>query len=88
MQKLLSQVKSYDVFGVPVSVNYKGASKFNTLPGAILSLCLKGLVFVTIVLSIMDLVTYKNPSLSQVSVLSLSSVIRSDQVLFFLVLHL
>ena len=67
MDKFLSQVRDFDNFGKPISVNYKGDSQYRTLPGAILTLILKVLIFTFTILSILEMITYKNPNISQVS---------------------
>ena len=68
MGKVISKMQDLDVFGEPVSVKYKGANTFKTLPGALLSLLLFGFIFTFALLSFLDLIAYRNPIVSQVSI--------------------
>ena len=38
MEKLTDKIKSYDSFGTPISVNYKGSDSYQTIPGGIITL--------------------------------------------------
>ena len=70
MGSIISRIRDFDDFAEPISVNYKGDSAFKTLPGAFLSLVLKGLVFMFTMLSLLELFAYKNPAVSAVSQIS------------------
>ena len=55
---------SFDVFGEPVSVNYRGETSFKTALGAFFSILLKTFLFVIAATSFLDLVEYRNPIVS------------------------
>ena len=67
MGKFLSRVRDLDSFGIAVSVNYRGDSMYRTLPGAFLTLIFKVLILVFTILSVLKLLAYRNPNVSQVS---------------------
>ena len=55
---------SFDVFGEPVSVNYRGETSYKTAVGAFLTICLKSFLFVVAAASFLDLVQYRDPLVS------------------------
>jgi len=67
MTQILRYLRSFDSFGEPVSINYKGDSSFKTSIGAFFSIVLKALVLTFALLSLLDLFAYKNPQIIQVS---------------------
>ena len=79
MGVLLSRLRSLDSFGEPVSLNYKGDSAYKTLPGAFLTLVLKGFIFVMTLLSFFDLIAYRNPNVVQVSLSFLQNCMYERQ---------
>lgn len=67
MGSILNMVKSLDSFGVPVGLNYKGDSSFKTMPGALLSFVLLGFLLFFLGQSLLELVEFKNPQITEVS---------------------
>ena len=67
MGKFLSRIRDFDSFGMAISVNYRGDSLYRTLPGAFLTLIFKVLILVFTILSVLELLAYRNPNVSQVS---------------------
>ena len=53
---LLSFLLRRDSFGHPFSIMYKGSAKFTTLPGAILTIMMQGLLVIYLVQKIVQLV--------------------------------
>ena len=58
---------SFDVFGSPISVNYKGLTSFQTATGAFFTLVIKSFILAFAVEQMTALVSYKNPQIAQVS---------------------
>ena len=67
MGKFLSKIRDFDSFGMAISLNYRGDSLYRTLPGAFLTLIFKVLILVFTILSVLELLAYRNPNVSQVS---------------------
>ena len=63
--KLRSFLTSLDVFGEPVSVNFKGETNFKTLPGALLSVLIKSFLLVFAINGTIDLINYEDPQITQ-----------------------
>ena len=59
---------SFDVFGEPVGLNYKGERTYKTAVGAFFTICLKILIFVIATTGFLDLVSYRDPVITQVSI--------------------
>ena len=57
MQNILNKVRDQDLFAVPVSLTYKGKTKFNTLCGGCFSLVLILAFFTYAVVTLYDLLT-------------------------------
>ena len=66
---MLKKLKSFDNFGVPVAINYRGMSSYQTLGGALLSLISAGLLLTFTVTGCIELLTYQNPQITQYQVL-------------------
>ena len=69
MKKVGTFLRGHDVFGEPVTINYKGEANFNTTWGGLLSLSEKIFIFVVICIGLVDLFTYQDLNISSVSVL-------------------
>jgi len=67
MASLLRLLRSLDIFGEAVSLNYKGDSAYKTLPGAAFSVVLQVFLLVYTLLGLLDLLAYRNPQIVQVS---------------------
>ena len=59
MQSILNNVRDQDLFAVPVSLTYKGKTKFNTLCGGCFSLVIILAFFTYAVVTLINLL--KNP---------------------------
>ena len=68
MSKFLSFLKSQDVFGEPVTLNYNGESTYKTWIGALVTLILKSFILVFATTEIIGLFNYKDPKITQVSI--------------------
>ena len=64
MPSITSYLRSYDSFGEPVSLNYKGDSSYKTLLGAVLTLCLNTFLLVYAADQLLALVKYQDPTVS------------------------
>ena len=60
-------VKSFDVFGTPVSLNYNGVTMFKTWIGALCSIMLKSFLLIYSGQQLMDLILYQDPQITIVS---------------------
>ena len=49
LESIGSKVKGFDMFGYVPALLYKGDSAFHTVPGAIISLILQGLIIMNVV---------------------------------------
>ena len=68
MSSLTSYIRSFDSFGEPVSLNYKGDSSYKTLLGAILTLCLNTFLLVYAADQLLALVKYQDPTVTQYTI--------------------
>ena len=80
MGSILSLVRDRDLFGKPISINFKGSAKYKTLPGGLCSLVLFGFLFPFTVISIFNVLTYKNPLIGQVSVFFAVTVLNTPNI--------
>ena len=67
MGSLLGRVRSFDIFGEPVGLNYKGDSNFKTLLGAFFSILLQSFILFFTLGEFLDLIDHNNPQITQVS---------------------
>ena len=65
---MMSYLRSYDSFGEPVSLNYKGDSSYKTLLGAVMTLCLNTFLLVYAADKLLALVKYQDPSVTQYTI--------------------
>ena len=72
MASIIKKLISLDSFGENVTVNYKGESTYKTLIGAFFTICLGGFIFAFAIMTIIDLMQYKDPQITQVSKKSLN----------------
>lgn len=84
MVSFLSRVRAFDSFGQSVSINYNGDSFYKTLPGALLTFVLSVLIFGFTILSFVELIEYRNPNVSQVSVSQIRSRQATDKIIYSL----
>ena len=63
------QVRDFDNFGAPVSLNFSGRTTFGTQGGGIASLCLFALTLGYLVIQVMALISYKDPVISSYEIL-------------------
>ena len=54
-------VRSFDVFGEPVSLNYKGEQSFKTIIGALFTLVLKLFIIFYAATALLDMFARANP---------------------------
>ena len=66
--QLKSFFTSFDVFGEPVSVNYKGESSFRTSPGALFTIMIKAFLLVFVVQGTLSLFNYEDPQVFQYTI--------------------
>ena len=64
---LISYLKKFDSFGEPVGVNYKGESTYKTVLGSFCTLALLAFLIFFACNSMLELLRYENPNISQVS---------------------
>ena len=57
-------VTSFDAFGEPVSINYKGDSTYKTCLGALFTICLKSFVLVFALTQLVALFQFKDPEIT------------------------
>ena len=67
MASFIKLVKSVDVFGESVSLNYKGDSEYKTMAGAIITIIIKSFMVVYGVTHFRIVYNYEDPKISQVS---------------------
>ena len=65
---MIKLLKNQDNFGEPVSINYKGESTYNSLPGVMLTLIEKIFILVVATIGLTELFTFDDPKIIQVSV--------------------
>ena len=61
---------SFDAFGEPITLNYKGSSTFKTGIGAFFTISLRFFILVYGLMSLIDVLQYKNPQISQYTIYS------------------
>ena len=61
-------LKRQDTFGQPVTLNYRGMDQYKTCWGALLTLLHKSFIFVVAVISILDLLDYRDPNVTQYNI--------------------
>ena len=84
MSKFLSFFKNQDVFGEPVTVNYNGESTYKTWIGALGSLSIKIFIAIFAATQVIDLFNYKDPQITQVSIVYLSIYLSIQSNLMYL----
>ena len=55
------RLHSLDIFGVPITLNYKGDSEHRTVIGAMFTAVLGCLILVVSLLGVSDVLMYKDP---------------------------
>ena len=58
---------SFDSFGEPVALNYKGNSSHQTAIGALLSIAIKIFMLIICTMQVLQLYNYDDPTITQVS---------------------
>ncbi len=66
MQKFGAGLLKFDIYGLPISLNFKGSSAYQTKLGGLLSLLTICFIASFAGVKCMDMVTRNNPSISQV----------------------
>ena len=61
-------LKGQDVFGHPVTINYRGEDAYNTAWGAFLTIVQKVFILVIAVMGVLDLLAYKDPNIVQYTI--------------------
>ena len=69
MSKVKESIKEKDVYGQPISLNFKGSETFNTLPGGILSIFMSVLLVAYFVLRLKQMVQRDNWTLNTQDIL-------------------
>ena len=64
---LAALIQSFDIFGAPLKLNYAGNTQYTSVPGGIVSLCVKLVIFVFVYFRLRVLMTRSMPMLSEVS---------------------
>ena len=59
-QSIGNFLKRQDMFGHPVTINYKGEDQYKTGCGAFLSLAQKGFILVVATMGVIDLLNYND----------------------------
>ena len=59
---------SFDAFGEPISVNYKGEKSYKTGLGALFTIAIKGFLLLYLTLAFLELTGYKDPKIIQYTV--------------------
>ena len=57
-----------DVFGNPVTVNYRGESSYKTCLGALFTVAIKSFLLIFFTTVFLELVSYKDPQISQYTI--------------------
>ena len=68
MLKLASRVRASDNFGATPALQLGGETRFNTMGGGIISLCLKLLTFVYVLTQLESLISYHDPEISSYTI--------------------
>ena len=61
---------SFDAFGEPITLNYKGSSTFKTGIGAFFTISLRVFILIYGLISLIDVLYHKNPQISQYTIYS------------------
>ena len=61
-------LKGQDVFGHPVTINYRGEDAYNTAWGAFLTIVQKVFFLVIAVMGVLDLLAHKDPNIVQYTI--------------------
>lgn len=67
MKALRNTFRSFDSFGQPVTINFKGTDNFQTILGAVVSLAIQGFLMFFIYDGLSKLLTYQEAQVFQVS---------------------
>ena len=67
MKRLKNNIKWWDDFGYPISLNYKGRSTFNTILGGSVSLLIRTLLLSYFIYQCISIFTYGNSSVTKSS---------------------
>ena len=59
---------SFDAFGEPITLNYKGSSTFKTRIGAFFTISLRIFILVYGIYSLIEVLTHTNPQISQYTI--------------------
>ena len=65
MKQIGEFLKRQDAFGQPISINYRGEERYNTVWGAVLTLAQKIFILIVAVIGVIDLFAYKDPNITQ-----------------------
>ena len=84
-EKLRDFFVSFDSFGEPISVNYKGETSYKTGVGALFSLVIKSFLLIYATQKILTLFNYEEPAITQVSLTA--PKLRYFPVKLFLILR-
>ena len=68
MQKFVNYFVSYDAYGEPVQLSYRGDSTYKTPLGACLTLAMQGFMLIFIVTGVIALVNYEGPQITQYTI--------------------
>ena len=71
MGSFLSWIRSFDDYGEPIDINYKGDTTYKTYTGAVFTLALKGFMIAFTIINLISLFTYSNPQIIQVRTVTL-----------------
>ena len=67
MGLVLDKIRSFDSYGQPVSVNYKGNDTYQTVTGGLISLLAAMIVAIFAIVKGMDLLNLDNPNISSIT---------------------
>lgn len=70
MLSLYKFLVSFDAFGEPIALNYKGSSTFKTGIGAFFTISLRFFILVYGLISLIDVLYHKDPKISQYTIYS------------------
>ena len=68
MRSVRAFLKKQDGYGHPVTINYKGENRYQTVWGAFLTLVQKIFILVIAAIGLIDLCTFKDPNITQYSI--------------------
>ena len=78
-EKLRDFFVSFDSFGEPISINYKGETSYKTGVGALFSLVIKSFLLIYATQQILTLLNYEEPAITQVSLTTPKAAVFSSQ---------